>query len=518
MKTAILYVRVSTDEQADRGYSQRDQDERLRIYCQRNNIAIHRVIFEDYSAKTFDRPEWTKLLKELTRTKGKGAECILFTKWDRFSRNTADAYAMIKILKHLNVVPFAIEQPLDTEVPESKVILAIYLAVPEVDNDRRALNTINGMRRAKKEGRWMASAPIGYINKVDETGRKYIAPKEPAASILQWSFEELGKGILGVKQVWKFARAKGLLTTQNNFHKIVRHPVYCGKIVVGAYKDEEKKIVQGQHEPLITEGLFYRVQDIITERISRKVRGITVVANEAIPLRGFLSCPNCGMKLTGSPSKGCRRYYHYYHCNSACGFRVNADKANLLFVEELGKYSLQPGIAEIYKKVVTDIFEQESGSYKIELKHISGQIKDLTERKLRARELLLLGDIDGADYKTIKAECDNKIISLEANLTELKNETPDISAILPVALQNIENLRLKYQEGTISTKYDIISSMYPENLVFDGKIYRTTRLNSIIGLVDGLKVDFRQKKARKSVKNDTPPRWVTWERLELSTH
>src|SRR5665213_815820 len=178
MKRGLLYIRVSTDEQADKGYSQRDQDERLKIYCERNDIIIDKVIFEDYSAKTFERPQWIKLLAELKRTKGKNTDLILFTKWDRFSRNTADAYGMIKTLKALSVEPVAIEQPLDISVPESKVILAIYLAVPEVDNDRRALNTINGMRRAKKEGRWMATAPIGYKNRITETGSKYIAPVE----------------------------------------------------------------------------------------------------------------------------------------------------------------------------------------------------------------------------------------------------------------------------------------------------------------------------------------------------
>ncbi|WP_211302078.1 recombinase family protein [Chitinophaga niastensis] len=38
MKIASLYVRVSTDKQADKGYSQRDQEERLREYCEINNI------------------------------------------------------------------------------------------------------------------------------------------------------------------------------------------------------------------------------------------------------------------------------------------------------------------------------------------------------------------------------------------------------------------------------------------------------------------------------------------------
>ena len=52
MKKADLYIRVSTDEQADKGYSQRDQEERLRRYCENNSIVVGQVIYEDYSAKT----------------------------------------------------------------------------------------------------------------------------------------------------------------------------------------------------------------------------------------------------------------------------------------------------------------------------------------------------------------------------------------------------------------------------------------------------------------------------------
>ncbi len=56
MKIADLYIRVSTDEQADKGYSQRDQEERLTKYCELNNIEVRKVIFEDHSAKSFKRP------------------------------------------------------------------------------------------------------------------------------------------------------------------------------------------------------------------------------------------------------------------------------------------------------------------------------------------------------------------------------------------------------------------------------------------------------------------------------
>ena len=174
MKVADLYIRVSTEEQADKGYSQRDQEERLRKYCEINLISVRKVIYEDHSAKNFKRPAWLYYLKELRRCKNQ-SDLVLFTKWDRFSRNAGDAYQMISTLRKHGVEPQAIEQPLDITIPENKMMLAFYLAAPEVENDRRALNTFHGMRRAKKEGRWMATAPIGYINKTSENGKKYIA-------------------------------------------------------------------------------------------------------------------------------------------------------------------------------------------------------------------------------------------------------------------------------------------------------------------------------------------------------
>ena len=39
-KKAILYVRVSTDEQADKGFSLQHQEERLRKYCELQGIDV----------------------------------------------------------------------------------------------------------------------------------------------------------------------------------------------------------------------------------------------------------------------------------------------------------------------------------------------------------------------------------------------------------------------------------------------------------------------------------------------
>jgi site-specific DNA recombinase len=237
----------------------------LRKYCEINSIAVRDVIFEDHSAKSFNRPQWKKLLVNLKKFKNR-TDLILFTKWDRFSRNAGDAYQMISLLRKLGVEPQAMEQPLDLSIPENKMMLAFYLAAPEVENDRRALNTFHGMRRAKKEGRYMGIAPFGYAIRSMEDGKKYITPTEPAASIMRWAFEEISKGIFSTEQIYLMAKKRGYKRGKSNFWLLIRNPVYCGKIFIPKYRDEESRFVHGQHELLISEGLFYNVQDVLDGR------------------------------------------------------------------------------------------------------------------------------------------------------------------------------------------------------------------------------------------------------------
>ena len=101
MKNVVLYLRVSTDEQG-RGYSLRDQEQKLLNYCQNNNLNVLHIFREDYSAKTFKRPEFKKLL-EFCKKKRNEVHQLLFIKWDRFSRNTAESYQMINAFNQLAI-------------------------------------------------------------------------------------------------------------------------------------------------------------------------------------------------------------------------------------------------------------------------------------------------------------------------------------------------------------------------------------------------------------------------------
>lgn len=503
MKTADLYIRVSTDEQADKGYSQRDQEERLRRYCSQNNFNVGNVIYEDHSAKSFNRPEWKKLLIDLKK-KGSKTNVILFTKWDRFSRNAGDAYQMISILSKLGLDLQAVEQPLDLSIPENKMMLAIYLAAPEVENDRRALNVFYGMRRAVKEGRVMGKAPFGYANKITENGKKYIAIKEPEATKMKWAFNELAKGIYASNSIrTKINESLRKGVSRTSFHIAIRNPIYCGKVFVPKHKDEEACFVEGQHEPLISEELFDRVQEILDGKKRPQRPNTKITVQENFPLRGFLTCPNCGKTLTASASRGRNNRYYYYHCNSICGFRERAEIVNKVFEDGLMTLEMNTPVKKYLKKLLTENYQNFISDPLKEKKKISDEIDTLNNKLSFARNKFLSEIIDDDEYLEIKRECKEQISKLEENLN--KSSLPQITNIdklLEQALETLQNIGKHYQGAGIETKRAIIGSIFPEKLEFNGKHYRTARINSIAYHIFQINNDLDCIKKKRNDQND----------------
>lgn len=82
----IIYCRVSTDEQADKGFGRDHQKDVLTKFCEIKKYGIAKEYLEDYSAKDFNRPEWKKL-ESFVKANKKNIDRVLFTKWDRYSRN-----------------------------------------------------------------------------------------------------------------------------------------------------------------------------------------------------------------------------------------------------------------------------------------------------------------------------------------------------------------------------------------------------------------------------------------------
>ena len=508
MKSAYLYVRVSTDEQKKKGYSLPEQEDRLLRHCEFNNIEVKGIYREDYSAKNFNRPQWTKLLNTLKTRKKKEPENVLFIKWDRFSRNIEYAYQMIGILRSINVQAMAIDQPIDFSIPESTVMLAVYLSIPEAENGRRALNTSSGMRRAKKEGRWISTAPRGYVNLSHPDGKKYIAPKEPEANIMKWVFQELSKGVLNGEQVRKQANQRGLKCERNNFWKLIRNPMYCGVIVVPPFENEEMQFVKAQHEPLISESLFYEVQDVLN---GNKRKAVTkVVSDDMLPLKGFLKCPLCTRMLTGSASKGRHSYYYYYHCSdSFCKSRFKANEVNEYFENYVMNFQLNPGVAELFKLVVLDYYQSANRVELDERKMIALKIEEQEKILSNARKRFMTEDIDVEDFKAIKTECSDQLRRLDAQLSELPAKSDGIKTIeglIDCLISKYSNIQAHYKFASLDEKRKIIGSMYPENLCFDGTQHRTAYFSEPLSLIMLINSELQgKKKGEKSCFQNLSP-------------
>ncbi|WP_312390912.1 recombinase family protein [Chryseobacterium sp.] len=462
MKTAYLYVRVSTDEQKRKGYSLPEQEDRLLKYCKYNNIEVKGIYREDYSAKNFNRPEWKELFSEIKKKSSGEDKNILFIKWDRFSRNVEYAYEMIGKLRKYKTTAMAIDQPIDFSVPESTVMLAVYLAVPEAENTRRAQNTSNGIRRAKLMGRYPNKAPIGFINVTLIDGKKAIVPKEPEAEIIKWAFSQAVQNHHKISEISKIANEKGLICSRSYFFRILRNPIYCGIISV-KLNSNERQMIKGLHEPLISESLFDQVQSIINTK--RKTTAKRDDLTEMFFLRGFLTCPVCGRKLTGSFSKGKQNRYPYYHCDNRCKIRIGAVLLNDSYQNKLQELILADNTMELFKNILEDQnIKTQKASYLYAQQLVDRKIKEEKLTLSQGRKLFIAGILKIDDYNELKQES-------QINTKNLKKEERDITLNLRVIdkMNQMENKTFreifqKFVEFDTSDKKHLVNLIPPVDI------------------------------------------------------
>jgi len=171
---------------------------------------------------------------------------------------------------------------------------------------------------------------------------------------MRWSFEAIAKNIYPTEHVWKLARRQGLKCSRVSFWRAIKNPGHCGLIRIPKLRTEEAYTLQGIHQPLISEYLFYEVQDILDGR--KRNHYVKVTAPEELRLRGFLICPACGKLLTGSGSRGRSKYYFYYHFIRPCKVRMKSEYINEQFVLLLSKFVPRRGMSQVFRDVVADTY------------------------------------------------------------------------------------------------------------------------------------------------------------------
>ncbi len=479
---AILYTRVSTDEQ-NNGYSPADQKERLYKYAEQNNIEVVAFYHDDESGKTFNRPQWINIMNYLKKNSS-SVDLIIFIKWDRFSRNVSEAYITINALQKYGVEPQAIEQPLDFEIPEQKIMLAIYLAAPEVDNDRRALNVFHGMRRAKKEGRWLGVSPKGYKNSRDASNKPIIIPEGGKdEAVIKKAFQEFSTGLFHAEELRKILQKDGLKLCKNAFYNTLRNKTYIGKIFLPAYKDEPAQWLEGIHEALISDELFYDVQDVFLGRKRSCPNKIKTIRDE-LPLRGYLECPRCGKPLTGSASTGrSGDKFFYYHCNKGCKERIKAFDTNTSFASKLQFVNLDVDAVETIMKTLKARLKSKTGYNKIELDNVMKDIQKNKQRLKNAQVLMLDGELNPTEYKELKTKLEEDLVRLSIEENKLLSNTTSYDKIIDSCRKVVLNLDIAYDKAETTVKQRIIGSIFPEKFVFENNRVRTAKVNEMIDRV-----------------------------------
>lgn len=478
IRRAIIYTRVSTDDQAERGYSLRDQEARLLEHCRRQGIEVAAHFQDDHSAKTFERPEFKKLLEYAKAEKG-SLDLLLVLKWDRFSRNVAASYAMLERLRTLGLTVDAVEQPLSDD-PESQILRAIFLAVPEVDNARRAQATRDGMRRAKLEGRYVTRPPLGYTKGRDETDRPLMRPNEHASAMRE-AFEMVASGVYLPTEALLHIRKRGVRCSKSQLYNFLRNPAYAGLIRVEAYRDQPEQLVPSLHEALISEQTFWRVQEVLDG--NQKTGGPRPQRRAEYPLRGHLTCPECSGNLTASSAKGGR--YQYYHCQHPCSVRFRAEDAHEALAPLFGSIRVAPEVARLYLAVLKDVQDEREGSREATLAKVDAEIAALDEKLTDAAEKLVEGAIPQDAYARLVARYETQKRELEDRRKALHEGASDLLHNARYGLSLLADLPRYYHSAGIEAKDRILSSIFPGNLVFEQGAYRTPEVAEAVRLLRG---------------------------------
>lgn len=289
----------------------------------------------------------------------------------------------------------------------------------------------------------------------------------------------------------------------------------CGKIFIPAYKDEEECYSNGKHEPIITEQLFYEVQDVLNGK--RKVLAVKKTRREELPLRGFLQCPRCGGTLTGSASKGTGGLYYYYHCMKGCKERISADRVNKRFVDALSTITASKNVIDTYYRIMADKFKATGKDKSYAMNKLQEQIDKNRERLNKARQMMLDNEIDAKEHREIKKEYESVIDGLVRQKMQISLIDDEYRKYLDFSNILLKNLDKGYEQADLTNKQKIISVIFPEKLVFENNGFRTNKVRKILERICATGNGSGRNKSGLALKFVCQSTEVTPVRLELTT-
>lgn len=341
MKKCFIYVRVSTEEQAQEGKSIETQLRICRKWAQDNEyLVIEEFIDEGKSATSLNRPALKELL---TRGKDEEIDAILVQDTDRLARNTLDHLTIKALLKKKNTQVISISQPMIDDSPEGNLIDTIIASVNAFQSQITGRKTSKVLEEKAKLG-WFpgGTPPLGYKNIVNPAPTcsldiQIIGIDELVALYILKAFEMYATGNYNVQGIVDFLNSKqiksplGYTIHVSYVARMLQNQFYLGKFTWNKVIYDKAK-----HPALIDLDIFMQVQKVLEAHNQNATRKRI----HSFLLRGFLYCDNCSRKMWGEQhKKASGKIYEFYFCPTC--------KKDTYIDKEL----LEQQVAKLFKKI-----------------------------------------------------------------------------------------------------------------------------------------------------------------------
>jgi site-specific DNA recombinase len=487
--SAVIYTRVSTDEQAGQAHNLPTQQKKCADRCTRDGFAIAKTFTDAESARTTDRPQFQAMLDYCRKHKSKVTH-LVFADLSRLARNVADQSVTLATFKQLGIIPVSCDETIEDSAA-GKLSVNLLGVVNQFFSDSLSERTRYRMSAGVQQGRWLWVAPLGYLN-AKTNGVSELQVDTQRADLIRKAFELVASRSYSLEEILRRITLLGLTTRKNRsltkqtLSRLLRNP---GWVVSGDNK------VKGLHQPLVTQDLFDSTQDALAGKTSAPV--VHKKVNSEFPLKGFVMCSRCGKKLTAGFVKGRTEKYPKYWCwNPKCPARVSvsrevieADFVSILSMLEPTQELLNrlPEIAKTYWSHRLERITSERRALSSRLATAKTLNRDIVLQKVK-REL------SAEDFATAKADVTQQISDVETQLNALDAETTTMQSLLEQTQHNLVDLVRAWREGDTARRQELAFSLYPDGLRYSRETkyfepHNTLLMNTmqemIAGLVDG---------------------------------
>lgn len=431
---AALYIRVSTEEQAQEGLSLDAQLKALQQYCRANRYELVETFVDaGESARTDKRPGFQQMIAS-AKQKPKPFDVVLVHKMDRFARNREDSAVYKALLrKELGIDVISMTERFD-DTPTGKLTEGIMEVIAEFYSANLAHETLKGMREKASRGQALGLAPLGY--QIGSKGRFEIVEAE--AAVVRWIFEAYVVKRFGINRVARWLRDHGSAQfgppggkfrwSAQGIKVILTNRSYLGEFRWKPRNDAEPIVVSTAHAPIVNEETFVAAeQRLAANRRDRRTKWGDYL------LRGFGRCALCGSGLAyyrdyngwrkGRELSEPRTYkevlacYQYYQYRCEPGYRnwvamAAAEAAILTTIRQVmaGQVTLDP--SQIVWAGRDDLTRQLNAG-----RRQLNQLQDRFNRQLVAYEE---GVLDLEDLRAAKTRLTEEKAQLETTLREIQ--------------------------------------------------------------------------------------------------